>query len=183
MSEFEFLVSGTSIVVALSIAKLLEGLRDSFETGRRYWLHALWVVNKFVNAILIFWTGFEYRLRTDYGFGDFLLLFAGPAILFLQAHTLVSAHPDAVHDWKTHFWSVRRWFFAANIVYILTLLASLVRLNAVAVSAVGLLPFAIVLGFSITGLVSQNERVHGAIAIVASCNLALGFAARLFMAG
>ena len=109
MTQFEFVGIGISLVIGLAIARLLEGVRDSFDPTRRYWLHSLWVVNKLLNAILIFWAGWIYRGVESWNFVDFLVLIAAPGIVFLQAHALVTARPDAVTDWRSHFWSIRRF--------------------------------------------------------------------------
>ena len=69
MSEFEFISVGVSIVLALSVARLLEGLRDSFDPSRRYWIHSLWLVNKLVNTLLLYWGAWVYRDLGDWGFG------------------------------------------------------------------------------------------------------------------
>ena len=100
MSEFEFLFTGISIVLALAIARLLEGLRDSFDPTRRFWIHYLWVVNRLMIALAIFWSLFDDRARTDMTFVSFLSLVTPPSILFLQASALVTAHPEKVSDWS-----------------------------------------------------------------------------------
>lgn len=46
-----------------------------------------------------------------------------------------------------------------------------------------LIPILIVYAFSIAGFVSSNERLHGAIAILAFLNLCLGFGVRFYGPG
>ena len=183
MSQFEYIGVGISIVIALSVARLLEGLHDSFDPTRRYWIHSLWVVNKLMNSALLFWSGWVYRGVEVWTFIDFLLVVSGPGVLFLQVHTLLTAHPEKVSDWSSHFWEVRRWFFSANV-----LLVALSALNLYVVSETMFpspeaIPLGIILLFSAAGIFSASERLHGVIAVVAFVNLGLGFGAIFLQAG
>jgi hypothetical protein len=175
MTQFEFVGIGVSLVVGLCIARLLEGVRDSFDPTRRYWIHSIWVVNKLMNATLIFWAGWVYRDVESWNFIDFLVLIAGPGIVFLQAHALVTAHPDTVTDWRSHYWSIRRFFFAANVVMLAINFGTIHIISDVAFPSPETVPLTLTMGLSILGVVSANERVHGVIGVVAFLNLTLGF--------
>ena len=165
MSEFEFLFTGISIVLALAVARLLEGLRDSFDRTRRFWIHYLWVVNRLMVALAIFWSLFDDRARTDMSFVSFLSLVTPPAILFLQATALVTPHPGAVSDWNEHFWTVRRWFFGSNVLMVLG--APLVlAYNALTESPLHYAPYAASFLLSIVGYSTSNARIHGVLAAV-----------------
>ena len=166
MSEFEFLFTGIAIVLALAVARLLEGLRDCFDKDRRYWIHALWVVNRLLVAVAIFWSLFDDRARTDLGLAAFVSLVATPAILFLQASALVTAHPGAVSDWRDHFWTVRRWFFGSNL--LMALAAPLVLAVNEGAGALAYAAPAAGLLISVVGLATANARIHGALAIVST---------------
>jgi hypothetical protein len=175
MTQFEFVGIGVSLVVGLAVARLLEGTRDTFDPARRFWIHALWVVNKLMNATLIFWAGWVYRDVESWNFIDFLVLLAAPGIVFLQAHALVTAHPHSIPDWRTHFWSIRQFFFAANVVQILVTFATVYLISGVPFPSVETVPLTVVLLFSVIGTVSTSERTHAAIAVVSFLNLTLGF--------
>ena len=164
MSEFEFLFTGISIVLALAVARLLEGLRDCFDRTRRFWIHYLWVVNRLMVALASFWSLFDDRGRTDMSFLLFQSLVTAPAILFLQASALITAHPEAVPDWNDHFWTVRRWFFGSNLLMSLGGPFALAYLGAAGVGYFAPLAAAILL--SIIGYSTSNERVHGVLVVV-----------------
>jgi hypothetical protein len=184
VTQFEYNSIGVSIVLALSVARLLEGLRDSFDPTRRYWIHALWVIGKLLNTAHYFWAGWIYRNDVEgWNFAAFLGLVVPPGIIFLQVHALLTAHPDGVTDWRTHFWQVRRWFFAAN--------AALPVLNSLLVYVVigrkfpsaEAAPLAVTLVVSILGLASSNERLHVAIALLYLLSLGLGLGGLFLDAG
>ena len=42
MTQFEFISVAVSIVLALSMARLLTAVPHFLATGRRYWVHGLW---------------------------------------------------------------------------------------------------------------------------------------------
>jgi len=175
MTQFEFIGVGVSLVVGLAIARLLEGVRDSFDPQRRFWIHSLWVVNKLMNATLLFWAGWIYREVESWNFIDFLALLVPPGIVFLQAHALVTANPHAITDWRAHYWSIRRFFFGANVVQILFNFVSVYLISDVSFPSPEAVPLALILCLSVVGALTESERAHAVIAVVAFMNLTLGF--------
>ena len=176
MTHFEFVSIAGSIVLGLTIARLLEGLRDSFDPTRRYWIHAVWVVGKLINALLIFWAGWMIRDEVEtWNFAQFVISLGPPAILYLQAHTLVTAHPDQVTDWRRHFWQIRRWFFGTNALLPLYNGLAIYLLAGREFPSAELGPLIVVLLLSVLGIAHSNERLHGAIAILYSVTLSVGF--------
>lgn len=128
-----------------------------------------------MNTTHYFWVGWLYRSAVEsWSFAGFLGFVAPPAIVFLQVHTLLTAHPDSIADWRAHFWQVRRWFFGANV---LLPLSNLLLLHVVVgreLMSVESLSLVLNLVLSGVGLASSNERVHGAVAILYLSNLSLG---------
>ena len=54
------------------------------------------------------------RDRTGQDLFFFVMALTPPAVVFLQANALVTPQPGAIKDWKDHFWSIKKWFFASN---------------------------------------------------------------------
>lgn len=175
MSDFEFIFSGITIVLALAVARLLEGLRDVFDRRRRFWIHYLWVVNRLLYTLAIFWAGFSARDRTGHTFLSFLALITPPAVVFIQANALITPQPSSVVDWKNHFWSIRRWFFAANMFLAVGVFAGITLSAGADASGYRYGPVAAGLLLSIVGFRSSSERVHGVLAVFATLSLATGF--------
>ena len=174
MSEFEFLFTGITIVLALAVARLLEGLRDTFDPTRRFWIHSLWVVNRLMLALSFFWAQFDDRARTAMSFFVFLGLVTPPAIMFLQANALVTAQPGTVPSWSVQFWTIRRWFFGSNMILVAS--SFLAFRYSGGGAAMPYASFGAGLLLSVVGFVTANERVHGVLAVIglliASANLA-----------
>jgi hypothetical protein len=145
VSEFEFLFTGISIVLALAVARLLEGLRDCFDPT------------------------LDDRARTDLTFVSFLSLVTPPSILFLQASALVTAHPDKVSDWGAHFWTVRKWFFGSNMVMVLGSFFVLAYLGEQ--RALSYAPLVAGLCLSIAGYSTSNVRVHAVLSVFATLSV------------
>jgi hypothetical protein len=176
VTHFEFLSIAVSIVLGLSIARLLEGLRDTFDSTRRYWIHAVWVVGKLINALIIFWGTWMIRDEVEtWNFAQFVISLGPPGIIYLQAHTLVTAHPDQVTDWRRHFCQIRRWLFGANALLPLYNAFALYVLAGREFPSAELGPLIAVLLLSVLGFAYSNERLHGAIAILYFVSLSVGF--------
>ena len=95
MTQFEFVAGGVAIVLALSVARLLDGLRPAFERERRYGLYAAWVVIKLMNVPMMYWGGWVNRAG-ERDILEFVMLLVMPAILYLQASALVPSEPERV---------------------------------------------------------------------------------------
>ncbi len=176
LSQFEFILTGFSIVLALSIARLLDGLRPTFAPGRFFWIHAVWVIIKLLDTTVYFWAAWINRDIGSWSFTDYLILIASPGILYLQANALVTTQPDAVDDWRDHYFSVHRWFFVANFLLApVGLLAAHLAAHQPFPNA-STVAFGIVAVLSMAAAVSSNSRVHAAVAVLSMANNALVYA-------
>jgi hypothetical protein len=175
LSQFEFISIAFSIVLGLAIARLLEGLRDSFDPRRRYWIHAAWVFGKLVNALIIFWGWWTLRDALEgFNFAIFSLSLGPPAIIFLQVHTLLTAHPDQITNWRERFWQVRRWFFGANLLLPIYNLLGLYVFSGRPFPSPEVAPLIGIFLISLVGFVSSSERVHSALVVFYLVALGLG---------
>ena len=168
MSEFEYFIGTISIVLALTVARCLDALPSAFESSRRYWPHLAWLLIKLVNPIVIFWTLWTTRGDRDFTFVSLVGTFALAATLYLQVIALTTTRPDSVTDWAAHYFAKRRLFFGVNICFLAQLLlVNLVFVGANAVTGVQVFMIAL----SVAAIVSENRRLHEAIAILASLNM------------
>jgi hypothetical protein len=123
MSQLEFLTVCVSILIALVLAKLIEGFYQAIE-GRLLWVHTVWLLNRFVAALLGLWglspsRGAGETLEQNFdSFTSMILLMMNPLLMLLSAMLLVSDRPSRVTDWRTHYESIRRPFLVLLIVII-----------------------------------------------------------------
>src|SRR2546427_7257412 len=119
MNFFEHVAVAFSMVLSFGVVRLLDGLRPALVPGRRYWVHALWFVQKLLNHAFYWWGFLSLREGVAWTLASFLWVLLVPGLLFLQATALVTTNPSAVASWRDHFFDIRRWFFSVDIVLIL----------------------------------------------------------------
>ena len=116
MTLFEYMSVGVVIVLSFGVVRILDGAPSAFHREKRYWPHCLWVAIKFLNHFQFFWMLWGTR-DGHWTFVAFLAQLSIPVVLYLQASALVSSLPNSIEDWRAHFYSVRRRFFALNMVF------------------------------------------------------------------
>ena len=118
MTLFEFLSVAVSIVLALSSGQLLLNLRDVFDRARRYWVHAVWVVHTLILHVLLWWSLWAFREIETWSLATFVLILVPAGLLFVCSSALVPNSTSDVTSWESYFFEVRRWFFAARILFL-----------------------------------------------------------------
>jgi hypothetical protein len=111
MNLFEFLLVIVSLVLGLGITELLGGLtrilRGELTLGR---LHAIWMLIVLQLQIQMAWAFWNLHLREAWSYPEFLLLLAGPLLLYLSASVLFPA-TGTDQPLDDHLMSRRRPFF------------------------------------------------------------------------
>src|SRR5205809_6242317 len=107
------------MVLSFGVVRLLDGLRPALVPGRRYWVHALWLVQKLLNHAFYWWGFLSFREGVAWTVASFLWILLVPGLLFLQATALVTTNPSAIDSWRDHFFGIRSWFFSVDIILIL----------------------------------------------------------------
>ncbi len=116
MTIFEFLSVAVSIVLALTLGKLIAATPHVFSSRARDVIHAgFFLVTNFV-VLAIWWFVWTLHDKASWNFLEFLIMMGSPVGLYLAAHLLVSDVPREVVSWREHFATVHRWYFAAILV-------------------------------------------------------------------
>ena len=175
MTQFEYLTIGISILIGLSVARLLDGLRDALDPDRRYWIHIVWVMNKLLHVIGLFWYAWVSR---DAGgarsLGEYLVIVSPVALVYLQINALLTTRPDAIRDWRSHFFEIRRWFFGIGLLFAPIGIYSVSVIEEFSLLSPGNAALAVGFVYNLVGMLSASERVHGVIATLAAASLTLG---------
>lgn len=114
MNAFSYLSFLTSIVIALSITRVLTGVGQLLQVRqhvRIYWVHLVWALNLFLFTVLNWWILYRWQTQAQWTFFLFLFVLLSPTISFLEA---VLLFPDKLQDGtdlKHHFYANHRWFF------------------------------------------------------------------------
>jgi hypothetical protein len=164
---FEYLSVAISIVLSLSAAQLLGNLREVFDPTRRYWVHALWVVQTLWLHVLYWWSMWAYRDIESWNLFSFAFVLVVPALLFLASSALVPSYATSVPSWEDHFFTVRRWYFAArSLLVVFAGLRSWLFLDAAPSPLSGLILVACV-----AGLISSNRWLHAILVVTTSVGM------------
>lgn len=116
MTLFEYLSIAVSIVLSLVLLRLVAGLRAIAGSPGRDWLPIAWVALLLGVILAHWWTSWSFR-GADWTFATFVLMLAGPAILYLAATALVPESTEEIDDWRRHFFKRRVQFFSALSAY------------------------------------------------------------------
>lgn len=183
MSQFEFISVAVSIILALSIARLLTALPQAFAPDKRYWVHVVWCLVMLSPHLAFWWSIWIYRDVEPWSFQAFVAVLLTPALLYMTVTTLCSDEPRSVDSWRTYFFERRRLMFSLGLAVFFSIpLRQLVVLGSGALSLDGQLPMSRlpVAGFFLVimvgGLVSSNERFHSVLAVAAAGVVVLDFA-------
>ena len=173
MTLFEFISVAVSIVLALSAGQILLNLREVFDPTRRYWVHAVWVTQVLIIHVLVLWSLWAYRDIQSWNLATFIIILVPAGILFVMTSALVPNSSSTVTSWESHFFEVRRWYFAARILFIIGagfrswfILDKPILESPTPVSL-------LVAVLCIAGFVIANRRFQSVLAVVTSVLLAL----------
>ena len=114
MRGFDFLIVLFSVLLGLSLSRLLVGLaRVVVDPERRiHWLPLLWTIQLFAFQITLWWLIYQRADQPTWTFVHYLVLMGYPVLLYFQG---VLLYPElGPHDEGTleSFLSRRKWFFA-----------------------------------------------------------------------
>ncbi len=181
MTHFEFISVAVSIVLALSVARLLTAVPHLFAPGRRYWVQGLWAVTLLPFHLGFWWVLWAYRDVDPWTFPGFAAAMLTPALMYLTVTVLVSDSPGTVESWRERFYSRHRVFFS---LFFATLLSSPLRQYAVLGSpqpspelatASSALLLLLILPI---GAYTDNERIHQILAPLAAATTLIAYSFR-----
>lgn len=164
MSEFEYLLVINSLLLSFAIARMIGGLQHVFAAGRRYWIHAVWVVAAIVNILFSWWIVFQYR-DAAWTYLRFVLWLTPSALLLYVANLLVPENAGDIENWRDRFYEIRKRLMAAHVLFA----GFVIAINYVALdpqppgSLVGPVPGALIVAI---GYAFENEGVQGAVVIL-----------------
>jgi hypothetical protein len=101
-------------------------------------------------------------------------------MLYLQVTSLLTRQPEAVTDWRAHFYSQRLWFFGVDLVLIFIAIGLSLILGAGPLAGQFGIARLLVIALSVAGLATTNERAHAIIVALWATSLVFGFWAQAF---
>ena len=165
MTLFEYLSVAVSIVLSLGLVRLITGLRAILESSEKHWLPLTWMVILIGLCLAHWWTSWSFR-GADWTYVKFVLVLAGPALLYYTATVLVPDDVKSVPDWSAFFFSKRKELYAGVLLYmVLSIFDGFVVLNAPLFVAPRLVQLAAIV-LAMIGIASGKPALHAAITVL-----------------
>lgn len=165
MTLFEFLTVAVSIVVALGLVRLVDGLGSAIDSASRYWVHLVAVVFLTITLLFYWWSLWLFREGVSWNFGRFAFVVLGALILYAACSVLIPRDPSAVRSWKDHYFQVHRRFFLLCTAWVAHTFLTVLFLHGLPLP-LAMVPFTLGIGLNLVGAFSSSERVHQTLAIV-----------------
>ena len=166
MSLFEYLAIAFSIIFSFSAMRLVSGLPHALRADRRYWIHTTFVALQLITTVVVFWNYWNFASYADWTLPKFMLILASPALVYLNACTLIPERADTVGSWKDYYYSVCRRYFLGVGAWLLAVAAnSLIFLDIPLVEPARFVQFVALLLCAV-GVSSRVPSVHAGLAIV-----------------
>jgi len=169
MDLFAYILILTSVIFALAVAQILEGvsrIAQSPTPVRAFLPHTIWVLNLFLYIFLIWWATWEFR-SVEWSFPRFAYMLIAPTLLFFACSLLTPQKLDGDEvSLEAHFFRVHRPFFAAYFFAALAVIVDGSVLGDEPLWFPGRIGHLTILGAAIVGFFSGNRKTHVALAAV-----------------
>ena len=167
---FDYLGVLISVILGLALTHLLTGWTRLIELRRQvriYWVQVVWSICIVVYVLTLWWGMFWWKHLTDWPIEWFFFLAAYTIALYVLASLLFPSKVQEGVDFEVYFFENRRWFFGLFLLCLLldipeTLAKGVDHLRDVPVLYRIFMPAW--LAIAITGLITQNRRVHAVLA-------------------
>ncbi|HEY6902438.1 MAG TPA: hypothetical protein VI233_17395 [Puia sp.] len=116
MDTFDYIKSVISIILGLSLAKLLQSAVKLVQhpgRTRPYWVHLLWSLYIFLVLVHFWWWEYSLKKVASWSFETYFFL-----IIYITTYFTICAllWPDDIKDYderyEDYFYSRKKWFFA-----------------------------------------------------------------------
>ena len=182
MSHFEYISVFVSIILALGIARLLDGIGPALRADGRSLVLVGWIVQKFLNIVLWWWT-LWFALDATWNLGLFVFEMVVPIVLYLQCRALTTPSIASPGDWRVRFEEIRTLFFVGNIVLVISVFLIPVLFDGnIGLQIASSVPaLSLLLVIAVIGIVFPHPRVQGVLVTVALIIQLLGLGSAIFV--
>jgi hypothetical protein len=182
MTLFEYLAIAFSLVLSFSGMRVISGLPFVVQKRSRYWVHFAFVCFQLFVTLAVFWNFWALR-AVEWTFPTFVIALASPAVIYYNACVLVPENASEVESWRDYYFSVRRRYFIGLTSWMVIIAVISLTVLAVPLLHPGRAFNVLMLVAAVSGVLSENPRVHGALAILFICLLAFAMTVIAFQPG
>ena len=165
MEIFEYLMVMVAIILGLGVTQALRGLSNIMRGSKPFIAVTLWASTLFYLHIQVWWALWDVKAVETWNQVSYYYLVAIPCALFAITELLLPLGSGPETDWKSHFFSVRKWFFGILVFFIIiSILESRVLLSTPLAHPYRLFQV-VTLTAVVTGLMTKSPRAHVWISI------------------
>jgi len=165
VSLFEYLAIAFSIIFSMSVMRLVSGLPHALRSECRYWIHSTFVGLQLGVTVVVFWNYWNFASYANWTLPKFFLVLASPALVYLNACTLIPERADAVESWKDYYFSVSRRYFVGLGAWSLAVAANTVVFLDLPLLQPARVAQLVALVLCAVGACSASPRIHAALAV------------------
>ena len=110
MTQFEYLTVAFSILIAITVSRLLEGLIYVCRSGSQYWIHTYWIIQTLFTAFATWWGLWGYS-EFEWNYLLFLWVLMSPVLLFAASVALIPRVFEHISNWERFFYENSRFYF------------------------------------------------------------------------
>ncbi len=177
MSQFEYVVFPTGIMLGFAIAHLLSGVGKTLfrltghgEPIKTSWVHMVWVLNSGFWIFAFWWYTFNQSQLDTWPLSTYLLMIPTPIMMYLQCVMLFPHRFDDVPDVGQYFLDIRKWYYSLFIASTLVDLADGLsgggREYVLGLGGSMLVIATLSIALPLAGCVTRNLRAQGALGIL-----------------
>jgi hypothetical protein len=173
---FNYVMVLASIIVGLAVTQLLQGVARFIQHPDRsklYWVHLLWMLLMFQNALFWWWWEFTLARTGHWTFELYAFVLGFAVVLYLICAVLTPWELDRYHDYRAYYYSRRRWLFGLLLLFSLLDFVDSAAKGPAHLAALGWPYFASVAVrsvFLLFGMKTRDERYHGFVVILLIAN-------------
>ena len=179
MEFFNYVMVLASVIVGLAVAHLLQGVAKMVQQPERaklYWVHLLWILLMFHNALFWWWWEFALTDIRQWTFELYVFVLYFAVLLYVICAILVPSTLGHYADYRAYYYSRRRWLFGLLFAFSLfDFIDSAVKgwTHLIALGWPYYASVAVRSALLLVAMKTRNERVHAAIVILFIANLIL----------
>jgi hypothetical protein len=179
MDFFNYVMVLASVIVGLAVTHLLQGIARLIQDPDRpklYWVHLLWVLLMFLNALFFWWWEFGLSEVGRWTFELYLFTIFFAVVLYLICAVLMPSRIGGYTDYRAYFFSRRRWLLGLVLLFSILDFADSALKGRAHLAELGWSYLASVVLRSLLlaiGMKTRSEKFHGAIVVLFTADMAL----------
>jgi hypothetical protein len=170
-------------MLGLGATQTLRGFSKIAQSSRTFLPLTMWAAVIFYLYLQVWWALWDLHAVGTWNQIYFYLLVSIPCSLFAATELLLPLASSANTDWRSHFFSVQKWFFGVLFVFsVLGILETYVFLNVSLTHPYRVVQVALT-ALVVIGFFVKNAKTHVWLSVIYFCGLLFGQVLFRFLPG